>query len=176
MATPAQAIGRPGPDEAGAYFYRYIDRIASDDIVGVLESQRASTLAFLGGISEARSLHRYAPDKWSMRELLGHVNDGERVFVYRALWFARAADTPLPSFDQDPFVVTAKSNEVAWAALVEEFAALRAASLSLFRNLPGEAWSRKGVASGNHFTVRALAYVTAGHAAHHVAILKERYA
>jgi class 3 adenylate cyclase len=176
MATHAQAIGRPARDEAAAYYHGYIERVAGDDILGVLQSQRDATLAFLRVVSEQRSLQRYAPGKWSMRELLGHVNDTERVFVYRALWFARGFDAALPSFDQDPCVAAAGSDAVSWAAHVEEFAAIRSATLSFFRNLPPEAWLRRGVASGNPFSVRALAYVAAGHVAHHVAVLQERYA
>src|SRR5215510_12181167 len=94
-------LGRPEAHEAALYYFNYINRIASDDIVAVLESQLEETLPFLRGISEEESLYRYAPDKWSIRQMWSHVNDTERVFVYRALWFARGFDTPLPSFDQE---------------------------------------------------------------------------
>ena len=166
--------GRPTRDEAAAYYFTYIDRVPGDDVVGVLEAQLEETTLFLG-ISEEASLHRYAPDKWSIREVLSHINDTERVFLFRAFWFARGFDTPLPSFDQDVAMGSAHADDVPWARHVEEFRTIRQASLSLFRNLPAEAWPKAGIASGNSFTVRALAYVLAGHVAHHVAILRERY-
>ena len=133
------------------------------------------TVTFLRGISEEKSLSRYAPDKWSIRQVLNHVNDAERVFVFRALWFARKFDTSLPSFEQDISVAAAQPDEFSWSSHIDEFRAVRRATLGFFRNLPTDAWMRSGVASGKPFTVRALAYITAGHVAHHVAILRERY-
>jgi len=133
------------------------------------------TLDFLSGISEEKSLHRYAPEKWSIREVLSHMNDCERLFVFRAFWFARGFSDPLPSFDQEVCVAAAKANEVSWASHMEEFRVLRLASLSFFRNLPAEAWERKGIASDNFFTVRALAYILAGHVTHHTAVIRDRY-
>jgi len=168
-------VSRPRTDEAAPYYWPYIDRVAGDDVMGVLAAQGEETLALLRGISEERSRHRYAPGKWSIRELLNHLTDAERVFALRALWFARGFDSALPSFDQDTAARAARADEVAWASHVEEFRAVRLASIALFRNLPAEAWSSAGIASGNRFTVRALAYVIAGHEAHHVAVLKERY-
>jgi DinB family protein len=168
-------MGRPGADEAAAYYFRYIDQVPGDDVVGLLAAQLEETMPLLSGISEERSLHRYAPEKWSIRQVLNHVSDGERVFVYRALWFARGFDTPLPSFEQEISAAGAKADEVPWTRHVEEFHGVRLATLSFFRNLPAEAWDRSGVASGNPFTVRALAYIVAGHLAHHTAILRERY-
>src|SRR5690349_10220783 len=170
-------MGFPEPAEAAPYYFTYINRIdrAQGDVVGVLESQLDEILALLSGLSEEKSLHRYAPEKWSLRELLNHVNDTERVFLFRALWFARGFDTPLPSFDEKVSAATAKADDIPWSRHVEEFRAVRLASLAFFRNLPAEAWTRSGTASGLPFTVNALAYITAGHAAHHVAILRERY-
>jgi hypothetical protein len=168
-------MSRPQPDEAASYYSKYIDRITSDDIVDVLSTQLDETVAFLSGVSEEQSLHRYAPDKWSMRELLGHVNDTERVFMFRALWFARGFQDELPSFDQEIGFKAAGSDQVNWHDHVEEFHAIRSATVLFFRNLPDEAWSRRGVASGSPVTVRALAYIVAGHVSHHLAILKERY-
>lgn len=166
---------RPKPNEHAAYYSAYIDRVASDDVVGELETQLEETLAFLSAISEEKSLYRYAPDKWSIRQLQSHVNDTERVFVFRALWFARGFPDPLPSFDQNICVATAEADNISWASHVDEFRAVRMATLSFFRNLPEEGWSRSGIASDNPFTVRALAYIVAGHLAHHKAILRERY-
>lgn len=175
MLTTDRAVGRPEPGEAAPYYFGYIDRVPSDDVVGVLEAQLDESLAFLSGISEERSLYRYAPDKWSLRELLGHLNDAERIFVFRALWFARGLDTPLPSFEEKEAVAAAAADQVPWARHVEEFRALRLATLAFFRNLPADAWKRSGIASGNPFTVRALAYIVAGHVIHHTAVIREKY-
>lgn len=168
-------IGRPGPNEAAPYYFNYINRVSSDDIVHVLQSQLDETLPFLRSISEEKSLFRYAAGKWSIRQMWGHVNDTERVFLMRALWFARRFDSPQPSFDQDIAVAAANSDAVSWARHVEEFREIRLATISFFRNLPEEAWARTGVASGNPFTVRACAYVVAGHVAHHMAVLRDKY-
>ena len=169
------AAGTPERTEAAPYYFRYIDRISSADILGVLETQLGEMLAVFSGVSEERSLHRYSPEKWTIRQVINHVNDCERVFVSRAFWFARGFDSPLPSFEQDTAAAAAHANEVSWDAHVQEFRVVRLATLAFFRNLPDGAWSRSGVASGNPFTVRALAYIIAGHVAHHGAILQERY-
>lgn len=168
-------MGRPGTDEAATYYHRYIDRVTGDDVVGFLATQLDEATGFLSGISEEKSLHRYAPEKWSIRQVLNHVSDTERVFVCRALWFARGFDTPLPSFDEGVSAAGAKADEVPWARHVEEFRGVRLATVSFFRNLPAEAWGRSGIASGNPFTVRALAFIVGGHLAHHTGILRERY-
>ena len=126
-------------------------------------------------IDEEKSLYSYAPGKWTLRQLLNHVNDGERVFLYRALWFARGFPEALPSFDQDVGVAGAEANNVLWSDLVEEFRNVRLATISFFKNLSEDAWARTGTASDNPFTVRALAYIIAGHAAHHQAVIRERY-
>jgi len=168
-------IGRPESNEAAEYYFTYINRITSPDVVGALAEQSAQLLPRLRAITEQRSLHRYAPGKWSIREMWNHVNDSERVFLYRALWFARGYDTPLPSFEQDVAVRTAGADEIPWSAHLEEFAAIRSATVAFFRHLPAEAWARTGIASGKSVSVRALAYIIAGHTAHHLAILEERY-
>jgi uncharacterized damage-inducible protein DinB len=168
-------LERPQPNEAASYYSKYIDRVTSDDVVEVLASQLDETLASLTAISEEQSLHRYAPDKWSMRELLGHVNDTERVFMFRALWFARGFQDSLPSFDQEVGFKAAESDRVPWAKLVDEFKAIRRSTVAFYRNLPDDAWRRSGIASDSSVTVRALAYIVAGHVSHHLAILRERY-
>jgi hypothetical protein len=168
-------IGRPQPNEAASDYSLYIDRVKSDDVVAELTTQFDETIAFLSRISEEQSLHRYAPDKWSIRELLGHVNDGERVFMFRAMWFARGFDGPLPSFDQEIGFKAAESDKVSWASHIEEFRAIRASTLAFVRNLPEDAWLRSGIASDNPVTVRALVYIVAGHLSHHVSVLRERY-
>ncbi|MCA1578817.1 MAG: DinB family protein [Acidobacteria bacterium] len=165
----------PQTNEAAIYYFPYIDLARTDDIVSLLKDQLADTMPFLERISEEQSLHRYGPDKWSIRELWNHVNDGERIFLGRALWFARGFKDSLPSFDQNIAVEGAGANDTPWADHVEEFRTVRLGTLSFFRNLPREAWFMTGVASDNPFTVNALAYIIAGHAAHHVNVLKERY-
>jgi hypothetical protein len=167
--------GHPETNEAAPYYFKYIDRVPGNDIVGTLEAQSDEMLAFLSGISEEHSLHRYAPDKWSFREVLNHVSDTERLFLFRAFWFARGFDSPLPSFDEKISAAAARADEISWARHVEEFRGTRLATVTFFRNLPAEAWMRSGIASDNPFTVRALAYLAAGHADHHLAILRERY-
>lgn len=167
--------GLPARDEAVPYYFTYIDRIKSDDVVSVMRAQLTEFMPLLRGISEEKSLHRYAPDKWSIRQVLNHINDGERMFVFRAMWFARGFSTPLPSFDQNVAVAGANADDFSWAAHLQEFVAIRQASISFFTNLPKDAWSRSGIASDNRFTVRALAYIVPGHADHHLAILRERY-
>jgi len=149
--------------------------VPSDDIVGALKTQLTETNSFLAGVSDEKSLQSYAPDKWSIRQLLNHVSDAERVFLYRALWFARGYDTPLPGFDQNIAVPHAAADQFSWSSHVADFNAVRAATLTFFRNLPDDAWTRTGIASDNPVSVRALAYIIAGHVAHHVAILEDRY-
>lgn len=168
-------IGIPARNEAAPYYYTYIDRVSSNDIVQVIETQLDEVLPMLRGISEEKSLYRYAPDKWSIRQVLNHINDCERLFVFRAMWFARGFSSQLPSFDQNVAVNGALADKLAWRIHVEEFRAVRQASLTLFRNLPQDAWMRTGIASDNPFTVRSLAYILAGHVTHHVSILQERY-
>jgi hypothetical protein len=168
-------IGRPAPNEAAPYYFGYINRVSGDDILRTLQSQLDETLPFLRGIAEEKSLYRYAPEKWSIRQMWGHVNDTERVFLMRALWFARKFQTALPSFDQEIAVANANSDEVPWARHVEEFREIRLATISFFRNLPEEAWTRTGTASGNPFSVRACAFIVAGHVTHHTRVLHEKY-
>src|SRR5437899_6229551 len=129
-------IGIPEPTEAAEYYFKYISRVGDTDILGVLERQMKETLAFLQGISEEKSLYRYGADKWCIRQLWNHVNDAERSFVSRALWFARGFETPLPSFDQEVAVSAAKADAIPWSSHVSEFQHVRAASVDFFRNLP----------------------------------------
>ena len=166
---------RPTSDEAASYYFGYIDRVEGDDVLAVLHSQLDETVQFLSTVSEEKSRHRYAPGKWSLRELLNHVNDTERLFVFRALWFARGFEEPLPSFDQEIAVKNSDADTVPWNDMVDEFQSLRHSTLSFFRSLPEVAWSRAGVASGNQFTVRALAFITAGHVAHHADVMRRLY-
>jgi hypothetical protein len=175
MSQTDGMMERPERTEAAPYYFKYIDQVPGGDVARILASQLDEALALFSGISEVKSLHRYAPDKWSLRQLLNHISDTERVFVFRAFWFARGLAGPLPDFDQGIAAAGARADEVSWVGHVEEFRRVRLATLAFFRNLPAEAWMRKGIASGNLFTVRALAFIAAGHFAHHMAILRERY-
>jgi hypothetical protein len=172
---PDLKISKPAAGEFNAYYSRYIDLAPDGDILATLASQIAPTLATLRAISDADSLKRYAPGKWSIREMLGHMNDTERIFAYRALRIARGDQTPLPGFEQDDYVPNSHSDSVAWTSLIGEFEALRAANLAMFRNFHDSAWHRHGVASNNPVSVRALAYIIAGHERHHMNVLKEKY-
>ena len=144
-------------------------------VADLLATQRDQTRAVLADIPEDRAGYRYADDKWSIKELVGHINDTERVFAARALHFARAQSAPLPGMDQHEFVAAAASDHLPLSALTNEFHAVREATLALVRNLPPEAWDRRGVADGVEFTVRAVAYIIAGHELHHRGVLEERY-
>ena len=179
LLVPAANIicmtGRPEPNEAAPYYFGYINRVSNGDIVHTLQNQLDEMLPLLHSVSEEKSLYRYAPDKWSIRQMWNHVNDAERIFLYRALWFARGHNTALPSFEQDIAVAAGKADDVSWANHVEEFRVVRLATLSFFRNLPQETWLYSGIASGNPFSVRACAYIVAGHVAHHAAVLHEKY-
>lgn len=168
-------IARPEPFEAAPYYFTYIDRVTGGDIVAVLADQLEDTLALCSGIREEQSLHRYAADKWSIRQVLNHVTDSERTFAFRALWFARGFDSSLPSYDQTTAARNADADAVPWGAHVEEFRRVRLASLSLFENMPAGAWERTGIASDHRFSVRALAYIIAGHLHHHVSLLRTHY-
>jgi len=137
--------------------------------------QLEDSLAFFSEISEEKSRYRYAPEKWSVRQVLNHVTDAERVFAFRALWFARGFEIPLPSFDQNIAASGAEADEISWAAHVEEFRRARLLTISLFRNMPSKSWMKSGIASDNRFTVRAVAYIIAGHLTHHLAGLRQRY-
>jgi hypothetical protein len=167
---------RPGPTEAAEYYFTYIEQVPLGiDICELLEAQLSTVVSDLRPITEERSLYRYAPDKWSIREVVSHINDTERVFAFRALWFARGFDSPLPSFDQNIAIAGSSANHRSLASHIDDFQRVRVGTLSLFRNLPDEAWMRRGVASGNTFTARALAYIAAGHVTHHLTLLRERY-
>jgi len=162
--------------EAAEYYFTYIDQVPKgQDIRHLIDSQLGEVVPLLSGISEEKSLYRYAPDKWTIRQVVGHLNDTERLFVFRALWFARGYDTPLPSFDQDTAIIGARSDDIPLREHVEELKAVRASTQQFFRHLPDDAWAKRGIASERSFTVRALAHIVVGHVTHHVRILRERY-
>ena len=168
-------IARPQNTEVAPYYFTYINQVTGDDPIAAIENQLAESQTLFAKISEEKSLHRYAPDKWSIRQVLNHITDTERAFAFRALWFARGFDSPLPSYDQNVAATGADADRISWAAHVEEFRRVRLSTISLFKNMPSQAWTRSGIASGNPFTVRALAYIIPGHVVHHISLLRERY-
>ena len=168
-------LGRPEATEYAAYYGRYISLVPEGEIVAILEQQREGTAALLGSLSEAQGDHRYAPGKWSIKELVGHVADTERVFSYRAAHFSRADPAPLPSMDQEVWSSGADSGRRTLVSLAHELAAVRGATVALVRSLSPAQAMRRGIASNNEVSVRALAFMCAGHLEHHLRILKERY-
>jgi len=169
------SIERPKPGEYNAYYDRYISLIPGTDILSTLSSQAPKTIALLSARSEQEGELRYAPGKWSVKEAFGHLIDTERIMSYRALRIARNDRTPLAGFDQDDFVRDGPYSELRLVGLVEEFKNVRAATLAFFRNLRDQDWTRRGVANNHDITVRALAYIIAGHELHHRNLLEERY-
>lgn len=168
-------MARPARDEAAEYYFRYIDQVGEGDLFARLAAQPGELAAMCGGLSAAESVVRPAPDAWSPRDLVGHLADTERLFMARAFWFARGFDTALPSFDQHVAVAAARADDRDLTDLVDDFTAARAATLAFFRGLPLDAWDRRGIASGHEFSVRALAFLAAGHVEHHLRLLGERY-
>jgi len=175
MSTVVSTPSRPQAGEYAPYYERYISLVHSNDILAALDEQRRETLLLLSGRTEEEGNHRYAPDKWSVKEVLGHLNDSERVFAYRALRISRNDQTHIEGFEQDDYVKFGPFAKRTLEDLVEDYIAVRRATLTLFRNLSEEAWTRRGVANKNEVTVRALAYIIAGHEMHHRRILQEKY-
>ena len=168
-------MNKPDSTEYAPYYEKYVSLVPDGQIVVTLGKQIETTLGLLGGLSETQGGLRYAPGKWSVKEVVGHLIDAERIFVHRAFRFARNDQTPLSSFDENSYVDNANFDSRKLADLAEEFACVRKSSLFLFNNLDGDLWLRRGIASDNEVSVRALAYITAGHELHHVGILRSRY-
>jgi hypothetical protein len=175
MSTVAANPSRPQAGEYAPFYEGYISLVQGNDILGALDEQRRQTLLLLSGRTEEDGNFRYAPDKWSLKEVLGHVNDGERIMAYRALRIARSDQTPIEGYEQDDYVRNGPFARRPLEELVEDYIAVRRATLTLFRNLEDEAWIRRGVANKNEVTVRAVAYTIAGHELHHRRILEEKY-
>jgi hypothetical protein len=175
VISPAFIVARPQPSEYAPYYDRYISLVKGNDILATLDEQRREMLLTLCGRKEADGDFRYAPGKWTVKQILGHVNDTERIFAYRALRFSRGDQTPIEGFDQDPYVEHGPFAQRTLEDLIEDYIAVRRATVSLFRNLDEAAWSRSGPANKNEITVRALAYLAAGHELHHKKILEEKY-
>ena len=166
---------RPGDDEYGAFYGGYVARVPETDIVTALETQAAAIDRWPARVAHDKETMAYAPGKWTVRQVVGHMSDAERVFSYRAMRISRGDATPLPGFEENAYVARSVFADVPLQMLVAELAALRRANLPLFRRLDEAGWSSRGEASGMGVTVRALAYIMVGHVRHHVAVLKERY-
>jgi len=175
VTSPMIAIPRPQAGEYAPYYERYIALVPGSDILATLDAQRRQTLLLLSGRDEADGDYRYAPDKWNAKQVLGHVCDSERVFAYRALRIARGDQTPMEGFEQDDYVRNGPFAVIPLSEIIEDYIAVRRATLTLLRNLDEQAWTRRGVANKNEVTVRALAYMIAGHELHHRRILEEKY-
>ncbi|HKD50330.1 MAG TPA: DinB family protein [Candidatus Acidoferrum sp.] len=166
---------RPEAGEFAEYYGKYIAKVPGSDLTGILESERLQMTRLFAGRGERDGSFRCAPGKWTIKEILGHVTDAERIFAYRALRIGRGDETPLSSFEQDDYVKNGGFAERKLADLVAEFDAVRVASISLFRSFDDAAWGRRGTASQKPVTVRALGFITAGHQIHHRMILEESY-
>ena len=168
-------VGRPEEGEYAPYFGRYISLIQDADILSTLQKQCGETVALLRPLTEKDGAFRYAPHKWSAKEVVGHVNDTERIFAYRALRIARNDQTPMAGFEQDDYVRAGGFEQRTLADVVEEFDAIRKTTMFLFRGLEKDAWTRRGTANNGALSVRALAFMIAGHELHHRRILEEKY-
>lgn len=168
-------IGKPDETEYNPYYGKYVSLVSGDDILATLGGQLPETLALLRSVPESQAGFRYAAGKWSIKELVGHMIDAERIFAYRALRFARNDTTPLPGYEQDDYIRNASFDACSLADLTAELESVRRATLFLFKHLEGEAWMRRGMASESEVSVRALAYIIAGHELHHAGVLRDRY-
>jgi uncharacterized damage-inducible protein DinB len=166
---------RPQQDEYALHFGKYIELVPSGDFLKILQDQRRELIDMLSPLSEEQAEFRYAPGKWSIKEVLGHVTDAERIFSYRLLRFARADETPLASFEQDGYIAAGNFGNRKISDLIEEFSVVREASILLIRSLDQDAWRRRGTASNKQISVFALAFIIAGHERHHRVILEKQY-
>lgn len=167
--------GKPEAAEHNPYYSRYIDLVPEGDIVSTLRDQFKDTLALIRTIPEPRGGFRYSEGKWSVKEMLGHLIDAERIFVYRALCIARGEKQNLPGFEEDDYVRGAAFDSLQLSALIEEFESVRNSTVRFFASLRGSDWKKMGTANGSGVSVRAIAYIMAGHERHHLGVLRERY-
>ncbi|WNQ10951.1 DinB family protein [Paenibacillus aurantius] len=166
---------RPGAGEYGDYFGKYVKLVPDGDITDILRAQGEETALLLAELSSEQAEYRYEPDKWSLKEAIGHLADTERVMSFRLLCAARGETAPLPGFDQDRFVTNASFGDQPLLAVAEDYAAVRQATLCLLEGLPEAAWTRQIEANGEKVTARAFAYIIAGHEAHHLQVIQDRY-
>jgi hypothetical protein len=167
-------LSRPQPTEYSAYYGKYVDLVREDDIIEVLRSQADEVASFLRGVPESQASVLHPPYTWTIMQVVSHLSDSERVFAYRAMRIGRGDATPLPGFDENEYARTAQVDRLRLNNLAAEFETVRAATLSLFENLPESAWPRVGTANNNPVSVRALAWIMAGHVRHHLAIMCQR--
>ena len=173
---PTKTPGRPDPTEFAPYAQAYIDLVQGDDVVKPLSAQRESTASLLRSIDDkVAGTWTYAPGKWTMKELIGHIVDTERIYAYRTLSLARGETASLPGFEQEDYVKTSGANGRSISDLAAEFDAVRQSTIALFTGFPPEAWTRRGTVNGFSVTARGLAFQIPGHALHHLNILKDRY-
>ena len=168
-------IDRPQQTEYAPYYGKYNALVADGNIITILGQQIDNTLALLHGLSDAQAMSRYAPGKWSVKEVVGHLMDTERIFGYRALRFARNDQTPLSGFEQNDYVQQAKFDDQSLSDLASEFEHVRRGNIHLLRGLTADSWDRRGEANDNQVSVRALAYIIAGHELHHMEIIRTKY-
>ncbi len=173
--TATALVTRPETGEYVPYYDRYISLVSGENILAVMDNQLPQTLALLSACSEQKSGFRYEPGKWSIRDVVGHMVDTERIMSYRALRIARNDKTPIEGFEQDDYVRYGPFANTTLANLLKEFGHVRRATVSLFASIDSDAWMRRGTANGNEISVRALAYIIAGHELHHRKILKDKY-
>ena len=166
---------QPKPEEYAPYYGKYVILVPEGVIVEILEDQLSRTLTAMEEVPEEKAMLRYAPGKWTVKESFSHMIDTERIFSCRLLRIVRGDKTPLPGFEQDDYVLHSAANERVWEDLLEEFECVRMATLSLVRNVRDDWWDRAGTASENAVTVRALAYIIAGHELHHMNLFREKY-
>jgi uncharacterized damage-inducible protein DinB len=168
-------IGRPAADEHDAYYARYISRVPDGDLVDLLRQQLTETVSVLRSIPESRGVFAYAPGKWSIKQVIGHMSDVERVMSYRALSFARNDKTELPGFDENQWAADFKADDRTVADLIDELEVVRSGTIQFAKHLTTEEQERRGKANGQPISVRALLYIIAGHERHHLGLLRERY-
>ena len=173
MAAPARI--RPTADEYDPYYGTYIDAVEQEDVLEALVRQRDDMLGLLQGLDPETGEVRYAPGKWTLKQVIQHVLDSERIFAVRALCIARGESQELPGFDENEYAALATAGQRSLADLAEEIELVRGATLALFASLPVEAWMRTGTANGATISVRAIPWILAGHAAHHTGVIRERY-
>lgn len=168
-------LPRPAADEAAPYYHGYIQEVSGENVGEQLTTQLMEVERLYSTMDDRTALTRYAPGKWSIKEILGHLSDAERIFSYRILCISRGDTTPLPGFDENAYVPEGNFDERPLSSLLPEFRAVRLSTVALTEGIPAGAWSRRGQASGSPVSARALAFIILGHATHHLRILGERY-
>ncbi|HJV48247.1 MAG TPA: DinB family protein [Geothrix sp.] len=168
-------LTRPQPGEYSEGYAPYIAAAPEGDPIALLQAQADEVAKLFAGLTEAQGAYKYAPGKWSLKDLIQHLSDGERIFAYRCLRIGRGDATPLPGWEENDYAATAQADARSLADLLAEFQATRAGSITLFRGMPAEAWGRQGTTNNRSITARCIPYICLGHAAHHLAVIRERY-